>query len=169
MSKKKVNEFLEEDEIVEEKNHDEDFKVNAENLEIDIQNIDTRLRNLNIHIGNIETNLQQLNNLLKNETDIKKKIDMNKQISYYLELIAKLEEVYQKYLTVKFNYRKEQDSLLINKIRVLEVDLRKIEKDAESLSASGLMNIFKTFINHGDNTILQKVEDQLEDDPDYHN
>ena len=99
---------------------DERFK----NLEIDIEHLEARMKDLQDRIIDLDTVISQIKSLLKNNVDPKRRLDLYKVMNFTNDLLVKFQDIYQKYLQVKFNYRKEQNSLTLNKNRFIRVELQ---------------------------------------------
>lgn len=180
MTKNSINDLF--DPITEDTEDDENFdelsveakielnlKDNFTALTNDVNHVDTRLADIQTRIVDLDSAIIGIKNIIKQEKDQKRKFELYKTMNYTTDLVIQLQDIYQKYLTIKLNYRKEQDHLSLNKIRLLEVDLKRVDNKIDgALTPSMLVSMVKSLsgVNQAENKLVESIN-ELEEDPDY--
>lgn len=134
-------------------------------IDNDVNHILIKLSEIQKHITTIDTIISSLETQLINEQDFRKKAYISKTISSYISQTAQLQEVYQKFLTIKYNYTAELNRLATNKHSLLIKS--KEESGSSILSVTKLLNIFKQLNSSDSKTQLLTSVSDLSKNPSY--
>lgn len=145
-----------------------EFELNLENLKIDIEHIDLKLQNIQKHVTVLESSITKLYNQI-NSSKIQNKVPYYNAYNRALETLILMQGNYQKYLDIKFKYRKEQNDLRFKVIHMLKIDLQKINAENDELTTSKLIEVLRQIssINSNESKETQQVLDHINKDPKY--
>ena len=108
-----------------------EFNERAEELQRQIESITVRQTEILTHIKTLESAINFLRQNVKNERDHKQRARYYELISHNIELLSKLYSVWKEFEDVKNRYYREGNNLLISKVRILNIELEKLEKDVD--------------------------------------
>jgi len=131
-----------------------------ERIDEEIEVITVRQTEIINHIQKLENAIQHFSNLIEIEKDRDKRSRYYNIISHNIELLAKLYSVYREFEDVKNKYFKESNDLLISKIRIINIELEKIQKDIEDTNLL-LSQMVDNFNNNQQN--IKESDDLLKD------
>ncbi|MEM4385284.1 MAG: hypothetical protein QXD03_01915 [Candidatus Anstonellales archaeon] len=106
-------------------------------MQDDIDHINSKLIEINKYITMINAVNKRLEQEYVNETDPKTRSIIFKNIKSNIDQICALEEVYNKYLSIKQNYRHDQSMVVLHKNRLLSdifIKRESIEKSSFSVA-----------------------------------
>jgi hypothetical protein len=146
------------------------IKESSINLVIDIDEVSKRINTLSNDIEILRRILTDIDSKIQEETD--KIIKKSLYISYNstFERICRLEELLQNYMNIKLNYRKEQDDLIIKKVKLIEIDYKKAHNIDTEDNPMNLIHLLKDIdknVNKEKSSYLNSVISDLDDDPTY--
>ncbi len=150
-----------------------DIKIEIDNrqqrLEAQIDHLDNLVTDLISHKLSIENANRQIEQLAKVETDVAKKRRYYDVLRINIELLTKIFNAIAELESIKHRYHKEINDITIDKIKMIAIDIRKIE---ESLKDSGgdLAVFFEKLSNALSNVgrlDVSTAKSDLNDNPEY--
>jgi predicted nucleic acid-binding Zn-ribbon protein len=154
---------ISEDEALEDK-----FKPEYGNLEKDITYLDLQISGVQKHIILLESTISSIEQLLNNKSN--PNIDRSKfynVLNKTIELLAAYHSNVQRFLDLKFKYRKEQDDLKFRIVRMINIELESTKKNNNQYS--DMLETLKNF-NFDDKNAMGSLKseiDSINNDPIY--
>ena len=157
-----------------------EFKALEVEFNADIDHVDLRMAQIQGYITTLDSHVAKAKQALVNESD------PNKRSKYYgimntaLSMIAEYESLYLKAMEIKHRYRKDKSEFVLKRVKLSDIDLRKMESDdASGLNTPKLVemiNKLETMLNSGGKPSAETAEKvsntignimNIEDDPKY--
>lgn len=112
------------------------FVEEGENLVMDIKYLDMQISSVQKHIVSLESTIsmieQQLNNPVNKNNPTFDKSKMYVILNKTLELLPLYHSNQQRFLDLKFKYRKEQDDMKYKIVRMINIELEQFNKHNQS-------------------------------------
>jgi MinD-like ATPase involved in chromosome partitioning or flagellar assembly len=143
------------------------FDSNFDNLRQDINTIDLMLSSLHKHILVLESQQTSIENAIKtaNQTGADK-TKLYGILNRIQDLLSRYYDNYNRFSETKYKYRKEQNELNFKVTRLLEIELRELNKGT---NANELNELLKS-LHYKKNSQPSELEhelDELQNDPLY--
>ncbi|MEM4385640.1 MAG: hypothetical protein QXD03_03740 [Candidatus Anstonellales archaeon] len=114
-------------------------------MQDDIEHINLKLADISKYITMINSVNKRLEQEYINETDPKIRSIIFKNIKSNIDQICALEEVYNKYLSIKQNYRHNQSMVVLHKNRLLsDIFIKRESMEKNSFSIAELFKAMST-------------------------
>lgn len=97
-------------------------------LESQIDHLDRFIIDLTSHKISLENANRQIEQLITTEQDPIKKAKLFLSIRMNIELLTKIFDSIAKLETIKYNYNKEIDDVIVGKIKLIAIDIRKLDE-----------------------------------------
>jgi hypothetical protein len=97
-------------------------------LDAQIDHLDRWIRDLTSHKISLENANRQIEMLAMAETDSGKKGKFYLQLRLNIELLTKIFDSISKIESIKYNYHKEIDDVIVGKIKLIAIDIRKLDE-----------------------------------------
>jgi len=120
----------------------DELEDNFSDLKNDISAIDIKLSDLDQMILDLKNTINRTQTALRAATTPSDRGGLYKIINATSETLATYYQIYQRFLEVKYRYRKEQDDLTFKTASFIQIDLKKIESSADA-SYYDVMDMFK--------------------------
>jgi len=98
------------------------------NLESQIDHLDRFVTDLTSHKLSLENANRQIENLALAETDATKRAKYYASLRTNIELLTKIFDSIAKIESIKYNYHKEIDDVIVGKIKLIAIDIRKLDE-----------------------------------------
>lgn len=137
------------------------FKPEQGNLDKDIIYLDLQITGIQKHIILLESTISSIEQALNNKAN--PNIDRSKYFNILnktIELLALYHGNVQRFLDLKFKYRKEQGDLKFKVVRMINIELRSVEKNTSQYS--DVLDVLKNF-NFDDKNNSNKLLSEIED------
>lgn len=108
----------------------EEFNYQLSVLNDDIEHIDRKLVEIQKYITMLDSINKKMEKDYMNETDPKMKVVIFKNIKDNISRICELQDVYNKYLSVKYSFRQNQSYMIYNKNKLM-VDIIFKQEEAD--------------------------------------
>jgi len=112
-------------------------------LEVDIDDIDQRISELKTHIEFINNSISKINKLIQTENDPAKRIQYRNAIVNNLRIVCELNDACQKYMAIKLGYRKEQSSITLSKLKIVNVDIPRLKINSKPSLSDDMSNLIQ--------------------------
>jgi len=124
-------------------------------FEVDINDIDQRISELKTHIEFINNSISKINKLIQTENDPAKRIQYRNAIVNNLRIVCELNDACQKYMSIKLGYRKEQSSITLSKLKLVNVDIPRLKLNSKSSLSDDMSNLIQQLskLNNSQQTI----------------
>lgn len=140
-----------------------EFITLYDELVSDIGRIDVKITELQRYITMIDSNISYMEKLISSEQDVDKKIKYQKVMKNLMELMVSYQDIYQKFLTVKQNYRKHQNTSIRDRFKI-KIDFEKRgSRDNGDISISQLVEMFSKIQTQLDSTNKDNILEDLDD------
>lgn len=116
-----------------------------------------------LSIENANITIQQL---IRNETSADKKTKLNYYISKNVELLTRIFSTIAEFENIKYRYHKEVDDVILNKFKLLAVDIRKIEEKMHD-PEDGIFAFFEGIKNATSGKKMTEINDAIKDNKEY--
>ncbi len=127
-----------------------EYKILEDAMDSDINHLDLKIADIEAHIQSINIQINQISSQITKEPDPVKRLNMNKGFSYLLRIYAELTAASHGFFSSKLAYRRNQEMVLRNKLKIINIDLPKMNQDSiEDLTVSKLVKL----INNMNKTI----------------
>ncbi len=136
------------------------------NIDLDINHIITKLSEIQKYIITLEIIITGLETELLNEQDPRKKVYLSKTLLIYIEKITIIQDSYHRFLSLKQNYRSEQNRIITNKTKLrIDVEIKSKEENIGQLaSMTQLIKIFKGIYNNKPDQYINEIKEELDQD-----
>lgn len=161
---------------------EKDFNVVKSDVIKDIDHVDLRMAQIQSYITALDATVTKTKTALASENDPNKRSKLYGIMNQALEMIATFEGLYLKAMEVKHRYRQDQADFLLKKVKLLEIELRKMDSDdAAGLNTPKLVEMINALQSKLDATATKTSEAEagkevskqigniidIEDDPKY--
>jgi DNA repair ATPase RecN len=138
-------------------------------LDAQIDHLEKWILDLTSHKISLENANRQIEKLAQAETDATKRAKYYNSIRMNIELLTKIFDSISKIESIKYNYHKEIDDVIVGKIKLIAIDIRKLD-EALKEGEGNLVGFFEKLGNAMSN--LGKggnasVKTAITDDPEY--
>ncbi len=146
----------------------EELNKHVKTLEAQIEHINTRQLEITSLITTIKMATDNIEGSLLTEKDTKQKGKFYQIISRNTSLMAELYTAYQSFENIKFKYFQDIGRNKVNKHRIVEIELRKVNEELNQLKSGELGELLMSLkdILRNSDSIVSTVE--LEKDSVYH-
>jgi hypothetical protein len=137
------------------------FKPEHNNLDKDITYLDLQISGIQKHIILLESTVSSVEQALNNKSN--PNVDRTKYFAVLnktLELLALYHGNVQRFLDLKFKYRKEQGELKFKIVRMINIELESTKKNNNQYS--DVLEVLKNF-NFDDKSSTNKLIGEIED------
>ena len=156
--------------MTEENNYDnikKDFVGNTEKLRKQITNIEIKQQDLQQYITTIDNAIIHLEQMIQQEQNQPKSNNdkirgLRSAVSKNVELIANLYNAYKEFETVKFRYFKEVDDNSYRMHRLIELEMKKVDENANKLGQE-FYNMMRNLSTISSDDSIEESEKKLED------
>ena len=99
--------------------------------------------------------------------------NMQKAMTRSMELLVKMYDSYRSFEDTKFKYFKQLNDVNYNFIKLLEVDIRRLDEKVDKITNSQFMDMMTTLVDSlkgtssNTNPVFQEGKKELLDDPEY--
>jgi len=146
----------------------QDFSVQKNSLEQQIDLLNQRILSLQVHILSLEQTNNVLEQMAVSEKDTTQRSRLYGAIRNNIELLAKLYSVVKEFEDVRFRYHKEIDDVLFNKYKLVAVEIRRIEDKIAESSSGDLIGFFeKLATTLSSSEKREQIKKSLDDKPEY--
>lgn len=121
----------------------EEFDIQKDLLERQIIGIELRQQEIQSHITSIEAANNQLDIMINQEKDNRKKGSYFAAKVRNIELLTKLYSVYREFEDSKFKYHNNMSDIIYKGHRLIEVDIRKLDEKLDSMTGDDMVDMFK--------------------------
>ncbi len=97
-------------------------------LDAQIDHLDRFITDLTSHKLSLENANRQIEQMAIAETDASKRAKYYISIRMNIELLTKIFDSISKIESIKYNYNKEIDDVIVGKIKLIAIDIRKLEE-----------------------------------------
>jgi len=97
-------------------------------LDAQIDHLDRLVLDLTSHKLSLENANRQIEQMALAETDATKRAKYYLQIRINIELLTKVFDSISKIESIKYNYHKEIDDVIVGKIKLIAIDIRKLDE-----------------------------------------
>ena len=115
-------------------------------LDAQIDHLDRFITDLTSHKLSLENANRQIEKLAISEQDPTKKGKFYTTLRVNIELLTKIFDSISKLETIKHNYHKEIDDVIVNKIKLIAIDIRKLDENIKEGSGD-LVGFFEKLGN----------------------
>lgn len=140
------------------------FEKSYENLDTDIKYLDMQISSLQKHILGLESTIsiieQTLNNPVNKNNPTFDKAKLYGVLNKTLEILPLYHSNQQRFLDLKFKYRKEQDDLKYKIVRMINLEIEQFSKNSQSNAE--VLETLKNF-NFNDPNIKAKLFQDIGD------
>jgi uncharacterized FlaG/YvyC family protein len=98
------------------------------NLESQIDHLDRFVTDLTSHKISLENANRQIEKMALAETDATKRAKYYTSLRTNIELLTKIFDSISKIESIKYNYHKEIDDVIVGKIKLIAIDIRKLDE-----------------------------------------
>lgn len=164
---------------------EEDFNSRNNKLDKQITSIELRQQEIQTYLSHIDASVNFIDNEISTETNKKQpNYDRIKALraalSKNIEILNDLHNTYKEYEGVKFRYYKEIDDNSIQKHKLIELELRKLDDKLNDYSDGGFIQMMQTLVNQigpgkkdemnnnsnlNDENILENARNEMNEDP----
>lgn len=138
------------------------------NLESQIDHLDRFIIDLTSQKISLENANRQIEKMASMETDIGKKSKYYTALRTNIELLTKIFDSISKIESIKYNYHKEIDDVIMGKIKLIAIDIRKLDENVKS--GDGDLVTFFEKLNSAISTLGKSgstAKNTLTNDPEY--
>ncbi len=139
------------------------FIDETKNLGTDISYLDMQISSLQKHVVTLESTISSIEQALNNKNNQNNpNFDRNKLygiLNKTLEILSLFHSNQQRFLDLKFKYRKEQDDLKYKIVRMINIELEQFNKHSQSNME--VLETLKNF-NFNDKNNTNKLFDEIE-------
>jgi len=147
-------------------------------LEDQIANIVLRQQEIQNFMTTLEAGIKQVElgvqlELQQVKIDYTKVSNMNGKIAKSMELLTKMYDTYRAFEDTKWKYHKLVNDVNFNYIKLLEIEVRRLDEKIDKISDSGFMEMMSTLVESlrgggpAKDPELQEGEQELLNDPEY--
>jgi DNA repair ATPase RecN len=144
-------------------------------LESQVDHLDRFIQDLVSHKLSLENANRQIEQLAQAETDPTKRGKYYTTLRINIELLTKIFDSIAKLETIKHNYHKEIDDVIVNKIKLIAIDIRRLD-EMKTNGGEDLVGFFEKLGNAMANigkdkdkigSVSNKVETEMANSPEY--
>lgn len=141
-----------------------------QSLEAQITHLDNFIIDLTSHKISLENANRQIEKLAKSETDVNKRGKYYTVLRINIELLTKIFNSISELESIKHKYHKEIDDVIISKIKLVAIDIRKIEeglKHGEGDLSEFFEKLGNAMSNVNKSGATDTIKTNLDNDPEY--
>ena len=146
-----------------------EFSERRTKLEQEIDHLDNFIIDLKSHKISLEHVNSQLEQLAAQEQDRNKRTKFFVAIRANIELLTKIFNSISELENIKQRYHKELNDVMTNKIKLVEIDIRKLEEGLKN-GSENLSEFFEKLgnaLSNSNRQQSQQIEKKLDENPDY--